>query len=203
MIRTCWPRWNGRRGICTYSVPAAGANVIDDGLRNRERFESRGYKADHSRHVANFEIVHGKLKSGKQILRKQRHQRDRLPSRSRLKHRHEGLWQPARQLPVKVLFLTGLGADQVPGKRCRRHVNGPVSLGKRRGSVRRVMFKHCGDLKNGSSPRGRLVTDLRLAKSMDERPSARETWRRQLPWPIASPRRKEPTLIAAQPGLGG
>src|ERR1700730_19029999 len=57
-------------GNLHYSVPAAGANVIDDSLRNGEQLAARRYEADNSRHVANLEIVRGKLKPGKQVLRK-------------------------------------------------------------------------------------------------------------------------------------
>jgi hypothetical protein len=35
------------------------------------------------------------------------------------------------------------------------------------GSERRTMFKHCGDLKNGSSLRGRLGTDLGVLDLMN------------------------------------
>src|ERR1035437_10746110 len=58
------------RGNLHYSVPAAGANVIDDSLRNGEQLAARRYEADNSRHVANLEIVRSKLKPGKQVLRK-------------------------------------------------------------------------------------------------------------------------------------
>jgi hypothetical protein len=57
-------------GNLHHSVPAAGANVIDNSLGNGERLAARRYKADNSWHVANFEIVCGKLKPGKQVLRK-------------------------------------------------------------------------------------------------------------------------------------
>jgi hypothetical protein len=39
------------------------------------------------------------------------------------------------------------------------------------------MFKHCGDLKNDSSLRERLVTDLCLLESINERACSRETWK--------------------------
>jgi hypothetical protein len=57
-------------GNLHYSVPAAGANVIDDSLRNGEHLAARRYEADNSRHVANLEIVRDKPKPGKQVLRK-------------------------------------------------------------------------------------------------------------------------------------
>src|ERR1700730_13925027 len=59
-----------RAGNLHYSVPAAGANLIDDSLRNGEQLTACRYEADNSRHVTNLEIVRGKLKPGKQVLRK-------------------------------------------------------------------------------------------------------------------------------------
>ena len=53
-----------------HSVPAAGANIIDNSLRNGERLAARRYKAENPWHVANFEIVCSELEPGKQVLRK-------------------------------------------------------------------------------------------------------------------------------------
>src|ERR1700694_1191490 len=50
-------------GNLYYSVPAAGANVIDNSLRNGEQLAARRYEAANSRQVANLEIVRGKPKS--------------------------------------------------------------------------------------------------------------------------------------------
>jgi hypothetical protein len=68
------------------------------------------------------------------------------------------------------------------------------SHSKRQESMRR--FKHCGDLKNGSSLRERLAKDLRLPESINEPPCAQETWKHRPRYWTASPRGKGSTLFA-------